>query len=491
MGKLAVLSLGDGDFKRGFQKVTLQLWEDNHRFPTKFVGKLAPSSKLPRLYELWQSNYRGLCFPNRLEAKSGQITNVSIDDVYRSSQALNKEINLWLNSEPFRPIRDELLKKLNQSEEIQLIIETEDHQLRRLPWHLWDFFSFYPKAQVAISTSIYERITSISKSNPKVRILAILGDSNGIDIQADRRLLENLPNAETKFLVEPSRRELDEWFWSDKGWDILFFAGHSSSQTNTKTGIIYLNKIENLTINQLKNALNKAILRGLKIAIFNSCDGLGIASELAELHIPQVIVMREPVPDLVAQEFLKYFLKAFSRGESLYLAVREAQERLQFLENKFPCATWLPVICQNPSELQVTWQDLCQVKVEEDMLNLEQELYVANTNEQLQSLNQFNFFGEDNIIDGQNDFPVECMINKSKLRIEYCDITQLTVDVMVSSDDIYLSMGGGVSRSILRAGGQSIWEEAQARTPVQLGDIAITTAGKIKAKQIFHAAVLD
>ena len=63
-----------------------------------------------------------------------------------------------------------------------------------------------------------------------------------------------------------------------------------------------------------------------------------------------MIVMREPVPDRVAQEFLKYFLQAFARGDTLYLSVREARERLQGLENQFPCATWLPVICQNPAE---------------------------------------------------------------------------------------------------------------------------------------------
>lgn len=44
------------------------------------------------------------------------------------------------------------------------------------------------------------------------------------------------------------------------------------------------------------------------IAIFNSCDGLGLAQELADLHIPQMIVIKEPVPDKLAQEFLKYFL---------------------------------------------------------------------------------------------------------------------------------------------------------------------------------------
>ena len=290
-------------------------------------------------------------------------------------------------------------------------------------------------------------------------------------------------------MVEPSRRELDNWLWDEQGWDILFFAGHSCSQADITTGQIYINEVDTLTIPQLKNALKKAIRRGLKIAIFNSCDGLGIASELADLHIPQIIVMREPVPDLVAQEFLKYFIQAFSRGESLYLAVREAQERLQFLEDKFPYATWLPVIFHNPSEPQLTWQDLCKIDLKANQQDLQQDIYI--TKNQPQNIDIPRMFGHENIVYGRDEFPVECIINKSKLRIEYCDITRLTVDVMVSSDDIRLSMGGGVSRAILRAGGESIWQEAQARIPVKLGDIAITTAGRIRAKQIFHAAVID
>jgi CHASE2 domain-containing sensor protein len=71
-----------------------------------------------------------------------------------------------------------------------------------------------------------------------------------------------------------------------------------------------------------------------------------------------MIVMREPVPDRVAQEFLKHLLSAFAGGKPLYLSVREARERLQGLEDHFPCATWLPVICQNSAEVPPTWQDL-------------------------------------------------------------------------------------------------------------------------------------
>jgi CHASE2 domain-containing sensor protein len=71
-----------------------------------------------------------------------------------------------------------------------------------------------------------------------------------------------------------------------------------------------------------------------------------------------MIVMREPVPDAIAQAFLKYFLPAFASGKPLYLAVQEARQRLQGLEDEFPCASWLPAICQNPAVVPLKWSDL-------------------------------------------------------------------------------------------------------------------------------------
>lgn len=130
--------------------------------------------------------------------------------------------------------------------------------------------------------------------------------------------------------------------WSEK-WDILFFAGHSISQTDSR-GKIYLNPTESMSVEQLKKGLTQAVNKGLQLAIFNSCDGLGLARDLAQLQIPHTIVMREPVPDVVAQQFLTYFLSSFTQGSNFYLAVREARERLEGLENQFPFATWLPAI---------------------------------------------------------------------------------------------------------------------------------------------------
>lgn len=45
----------------------------------------------------------------------------------------------------------------------------------------------------------------------------------------------------------------------------------------------------------------------------------------------------------------------FAGGKSLYAAVWEAKESLEWLESECPGITWLPVICQNPSVPPIVW----------------------------------------------------------------------------------------------------------------------------------------
>ncbi|MHC5613562.1 MAG: CHASE2 domain-containing protein [Nostoc sp.] len=364
MGKLVVLKFGEGSFDQGFP-VTLQIGEEHQHATTEITGKLPSFPEMPLYYSHWQSSYRQIGNRYRLHADKMQVTNVSmIQDCENTSHILRARFNTWLRAEEFRPLREKWLERLSSSEEVRVILQTENRQLQLLPWHLWDLLERYPKAEIALSSPSYDRIHKPRTLNQLVNILAIVGNSQGIDTQADQALLQQCSNAEVSFLVEPQRQQLTDHLWG-KNWDILFFAGHSSSQRNGESGRIYLNKTDSLTIGELKYALRKAIDNGLQLAIFNSCDGLGLARELADLQIPQMIVMREPVPDQVAKEFLKYFLQGFACGESFYRSVRQARERLQGLEDRFPCATWLPVICQNPAQIPPTWDELRSRKIED------------------------------------------------------------------------------------------------------------------------------
>ncbi|MBH8554031.1 CHASE2 domain-containing protein [Nostocaceae cyanobacterium CENA357] len=384
MAKLVVLKFGDGCFEVGFT-VTLQIGEESDRPSTEITGKLPPSPEMPLYYARWQSNYQKLGNRYRLDADQIQVTNVSMtQDCHNMSHILRARFNTWLRAEEFRPLREKWLERLSPTDEIRVILQSENSQLQKLPWHLWDLLERYPKAEIALSSPSYERILKPRSPNPAVNILAIVGNSQGIDTKADQAILQRCPGADVTFLVEPQRKEVTDNLWG-QNWDILFFAGHSSNQGNDGCGRIYLNKTDSLSIGELKYALKIAIERGLQLAIFNSCDGLGLARELADLHIPQIIIMREPVPDQVAQEFLKYFLEGFAGGESLYQAVRQARERLQGIEDKFPCATWLPVICQNLAQIPLTWEELKHTQ-NRSILNLRPSLKCGFTMALLSSL---------------------------------------------------------------------------------------------------------
>ncbi len=357
VGKLVVLKL-DGDFEaRGFQ-VTLELGDDGAPPTLDMTGALPPNPDLLTDLHQWQQAYRRLGQATRImpqEIIYGGSVN-QVDDCRRFAHRLRDRLNRWLDAPTFRALDRRLREALHPNDAIRLLIRSQNRQIHRLPWQSWDWLDHYPNAEIALAVPTLERaIAPAPKGHHPVRILAILGNRTGIDVAADRALLEQLPQAAVTFLVEPPRQQITQQLW-EQPWDVLFFAGHS--QTEGGQGRIYLNPQESLTLDELKYGLRRAIAQGLQLAIFNSCDGLGLAEELAQLHLPQMIVMREPVPDPVAQAFLKQFLSAFIQGESLYLAARQARERLQGLEAEFPCASWLPVICQHSPAPPPAWQTL-------------------------------------------------------------------------------------------------------------------------------------
>lgn len=359
MSKLIVLNLGNGNLYEGFRDVTVQVGFKNNPCIIENRASLPPAPEIPPLYQNWQALYSAVYRNYGWNIRLGIIedasraTNISEADFKSISGQLSSKINAWLNSEQFRKIEQTLRTQLNSNEEISFIISTNDNLLRRLPWHLWRFFEDYPYAEVGLSSLELQRVSRQYNQNNKLNILAIFGNSEGIDINQDKSFLEKFSTkAKIKFLIEPQLRKLSDEFW-ETNWDILFFAGHSYTQ---ETGLLQINQTTTITLEQLRHGLKKAIENGLQLAIFNSCDGLGLAQALEDLHIAQVIVMREPVPDLVAQEFFKYFLTEFSNGQSLYSSLRQARKRLEGIEDEFPCATWLPVVCHNPLELTMTWK---------------------------------------------------------------------------------------------------------------------------------------
>jgi O-acetyl-ADP-ribose deacetylase (regulator of RNase III) len=83
-------------------------------------------------------------------------------------------------------------------------------------------------------------------------------------------------------------------------------------------------------------------------------------------------------------------------------------------------------------------------------------------------------------------------IHQSTVRLFEGSITQVEADAIESTDDIYLSMGGGVSSAIRKAAGPGLREDTLKQPlPLRLGSVVVTTGGRLQAKYVFHAITLD
>ncbi|HBQ98954.1 MAG: NACHT domain-containing protein [Roseofilum sp. Belize BBD 4] len=356
MNKRIVFKIGSGDFDRGFP-VTLQLGEEGRTPQLELSRCLDAAPDLPLLYQQWVSAYHRLAgLDTRIRIPTMPITHLGIPEAHHNcreaAEKLRSHFNHWLRQPNILDLREAILETLDRQTPVRIIIQTQDWILQRLPWTVWDFWQRYPHAEIALSLLDYQGVKPELTLQGTANILAVFGEDRGLNLAADRHSLDRLPNAQITYLECPSFSQLHDRLWSEP-WDVFFFAGHSSSASG---GQFQLNPQERLNLDQLKYALNRSIDRGLKLAIFNSCDGLGLAQQLAALNLPQIIVMREQVPDRVAHQFLEHFLYQFSQETQLYESVRLAREKLQGLEDRFPCATWLPVIFQNPAYLPLVWK---------------------------------------------------------------------------------------------------------------------------------------
>jgi O-acetyl-ADP-ribose deacetylase (regulator of RNase III) len=85
----------------------------------------------------------------------------------------------------------------------------------------------------------------------------------------------------------------------------------------------------------------------------------------------------------------------------------------------------------------------------------------------------------------------EYIINGRKLIVVYGSITDQETEVWVSSDDNMLSMSGGVSSSIRKIVGESVFLETRAVVPLEIGRVAVTDGGaKAGLKHVFHPSIV-
>ncbi|MFA5145384.1 MAG: macro domain-containing protein [Candidatus Omnitrophota bacterium] len=81
-------------------------------------------------------------------------------------------------------------------------------------------------------------------------------------------------------------------------------------------------------------------------------------------------------------------------------------------------------------------------------------------------------------------------IKDTEIKVIQGDITGLKVEAIVNAANNELVMGGGVAGAIKKAGGKVIEEEAVKSGSIDIGQAVATSAGKLPAKYVIHAATM-
>ncbi|MEG4802948.1 CHAT domain-containing protein [Microcoleus sp. ARI1-B5] len=372
-----ILALGYGSLKDGFPHVTAELKETGKTF-AQFSGSLPPALEIEELHKRWKllcNALKSRSGETRIKVKSTGVTNISEDKPEALYRSLQEYMKMWLKAdESFREIELNLRTEIsNRSECFKIFLEVDNSEIWELPWDAWAFREVYPNCEIIPTSSEYKTITrqttAVEIARPsRGRILCVSGNSQGIDVKQDSRIIQERfgDSCELIFLKEPTHQELHDRLFDEKGWQVLFFAGHSNSDKNAANGRLYINQNpdnNSITVEELKTGLKKAISNGLQLLIFNSCSSLGIATDIVAegLDLPSIIVMRAPLPDLIAHDFVKSLFGYLALGDALFLAVRKAKDYLRRWDSRFPGASGIPMLCQHP-----TFEEFILVQSEAD-----------------------------------------------------------------------------------------------------------------------------
>lgn len=355
-------------------------WGQGQRLPEV---KLPLSQSLQISFQQWQADYLQhyntlpLNPPPESETilrgklvKKGSVTPPSNTHSFLvgAQETLLIEFHDWLRRRELHEIRAKIAKashvlsepSLPEQKPVELLITCDPLDLARLPWETWEIGAEYATTGTIritrVPTSVRSKSAQTSRQRHRPRILAIIGDDRNLDLKVDQSIMSSLATvAEIQFVRRHPVETIDELktrivraITQDIGWDMLFFAGHSS-ETNLTGGEIEIAPGASIQISEIKYHLETAQQRGLQVAVFNSCEGLSFAESLIDLGLNQVVVMREKVHNRVAQAFLLRFCQSLAQHKDIHESLITASQFLKTEKNlTYPSGYLLPSLFRHP-----------------------------------------------------------------------------------------------------------------------------------------------
>jgi len=367
MSRVVILKIGEGNFATGFS-VTLEI-RDNHRLIAPFTeGRLVPNLDIAdalqnyrRAYYHWVKSQPSL----GITVPHSMITHAAVgdprDNLRKATKTLKDSLNEWLNSSSLSSIQNHILFHIGTESEVRFFIQTTHFDLQQIPWECWNFLhQWCPDVEIALTI---QRNPPIINLTSPINILVILGN---IDIKNEhtslclsslQTVLGNQDKVSMQILSPGSDPPLSTINIHNEliknPWDIVVYLGHSQTSSDGHDGVFIIDNDTALSPeHNLRNSLKIAVKKGLKLVICNSCDGLGIGRQLANIGVPHIIVMKEPIAVRVALRFLEVFLPNFLGHKSLQESLTIARQELRLHEFEVDAASssLLPRLIENPEE---------------------------------------------------------------------------------------------------------------------------------------------
>ena len=137
------------------------------------------------------------------------VTRLSPKRVVRYSSSEERDtvktsLNRWLDGgdSRWRSLRDEFISVLTQlkasGQELRLFVDAKNYNLQRLPWQEWDLLqSRFPEAEIAVRVRGKGEIKPFPQA-AKMRILVVVGKSEGINTELDLEVIRKLEEKEVE-----------------------------------------------------------------------------------------------------------------------------------------------------------------------------------------------------------------------------------------------------------------------------------------------------
>jgi hypothetical protein len=329
--------------------------------------EIALSPNLNQHYQIWRQAYLNYYQSAQMRGRPDISGTITLDWRSLLSEAETQLLNTfqnWLQSAELYEIRAQLANAAQQveaNEAIQVFLTCSPLELDRLPWELWNIQAEFStqatirwiRAPLNIAAAAVDQALSLRR---RQRVLVVLGDDTGLNFEEDRQAVKSLqPVADVEFVGwQPELtaiqviEQITQAITDPKGWDVLFFVGHSN-ETLLTGGELGIAPGISINIQDITPQLMVAKLKGLQVAIFNSCSGLSLAHALIDMGLGQVVVMREPIHNRVAQVFLLGLLQGLGEGLDIYDALQAARQVLQEQKRSiYPSAALVPSLFCHP-----------------------------------------------------------------------------------------------------------------------------------------------